>query len=105
MSKTKKTDPLSRYTAALHAMQSGVRMLMNYDPPEVESSETSPKHLRVGVNAAMSDQGALARLLIGKGLISEEEYLEAIATGMEQEQASYEERLRERFGHKGITLA
>lgn len=95
---------MNRYTTAAHGMQSGVRMLMNYEPPEKESSETSPKHLRVGVNSAMCDHSALAKLLIEKKVITEEEYLEAIAKGMEEEKARYEQRVRDRFGHDGISL-
>jgi hypothetical protein len=93
------TTPQERYRAAAHAMQSGVAMKMNFAP-----GETTPKHLRVGINSAMSDQGALARLLIAKGVFTEDEYLEAVADGMEAEAASYEHQLREHFGHDGIDL-
>ena len=92
--------PQERYTAAAHAMQSGVAMKMNYD-----AAETTPKHLRVGVNSAMAEHGALARLLISKGVITEDEYAEAVADGMEREAKLYEDELRQRFGHDGITLA
>jgi hypothetical protein len=54
---------------------------------------TSPKHLRVGVNAAMSDHGALVRLLIQKGIITHEEYSTAIADAMENEVQSYKDDL------------
>lgn len=76
------------YQRALHGMQAGVAMKMNHDP-----KETEPKHLRVGINAAMSDQGALAQLLIRKGVITEAEYLQAIAQGMEHERSLYEQTL------------
>lgn len=88
-----------RYLAAAHAMQSGVAAEMGIDP-----DPTSPKHLRVGVNSAMSDQGALARLLIAKGVFSEEEYTKALADGMEAEAQLYEKRLSEHFG-KPVRLA
>jgi hypothetical protein len=94
------STPQERYAAAAHAMQSGVAMKMNYDP-----NSTTPKHLRVGINSAMSDHGALARLLITKGVITEDEYLEAVADGMEREAAMYQDELRQRLGHDGITLA
>lgn len=87
-----------RYRRAAHAMQSGVAMEMNYD-----ASPCEPKHLRVGINAAMSDHGGLAGLLIKKGLITEEEYLEAITEAMEREKQSYEDRLTHRYGRK-VTL-
>jgi hypothetical protein len=77
-----------RYEAACHAMQSGVAMKMNYSP-----TETSPKHLRVGVNSAMVDTGALMSLLVKKGIITEEELCEALADKMEEEVKLYEEAL------------
>lgn len=84
----------ARYHAAAHAMQSGVRLRMSSEGVPDDSTfwpgETSPKHLRVGVNSAMSDMGGLSRLLIAKGVITEEEYLKAIADAMEEEVASYE---------------
>jgi len=80
-------EDVRRYQAAVHAMQSGVAFLMNLDP-----AETQPKHLRVGVNSAMVDSSALAKLLIDKGVVSEEEYAQAIADGMEREVESYKRR-------------
>jgi len=86
------------YDKHAHAMQTGVGMKMGVDP-----SETSPKHLRVGINAAMSDQGGLVTLLIEKGLITKEEYLDAITTSMERESNSYKDYLEKHTGSK-ITL-
>jgi hypothetical protein len=83
---------------ASHAMQSGVAMEMNYDP-----GPTEPKHLRVGVNAALVYQAALARLLVDKGIISWDEYNAAITDEMNREVERYEQRLTERAGAK-ITL-
>ena len=88
-----------RYLNALHAMQSGVAMEIHYNENEVE-----PKHLRVGINAAMSDTGGLVELLISKGLFTEEEYIAAIADNMEEEAKSYADKLSERLGKK-VTLA
>ena len=90
----------ARWIAAMHAMQSGVAMEMNL--PERKAA-TEPKHLRVGINVALTDQGSLIRLLIDKGVITDEEYRRAIAEGMEAEKADYEERLSNHFGKK-ITL-
>lgn len=88
-----------RYLAAAHAMQSGVAIKMAIDP-----AETSPKHLRVGVNSAMSDVGGLAWLLIQKGVINEEEYFSAVADAMERERDLYARTLSEHFGSK-VNLA
>jgi hypothetical protein len=82
-----------RYHAALHAMQSGVAMEME----QPGNASASPKHLRVGVNAALCDGSGLAKLLMAKGLITLEEYAKAIADEMEAEKARYEQRLTERM--------
>lgn len=88
----------ARYMAAAHAMQSGVASKMVFDP-----AETTPKHLRVGVNSAMSDHSALVYLLVQKGVITEEEYSSAIADAMEREKGRYEETLSDQFG-TAVTL-
>lgn len=88
----------ARYAAAAHAMQSGVAMKMNYDP-----GDTELKHLRVGVNSAHVSQSALAKLLIEKGLISEEELFTALADAMEAEKALYETTLSDHVG-RPVTL-
>lgn len=89
-----------RHAAAAHAMQSGVAMEMEVDP---DGSATSPKHLRVGINAAMADHAGLAGLLISKGIITEAEYVAALAEKMEAEKARYEQLLSAKLRSK-ITL-
>lgn len=86
-------EDLQRYLAAAHAMQSGVAAKMQIDP-----AETTPKHLRVGVNSAMVEHNALAKLLIDKGVISEAEYFTAQADAMEREKALYERWLNDHYG-------
>jgi hypothetical protein len=66
-----------RYLAAAHAVQTAIAFTMGRD--------TEPKHLRVGIDITKSDQGALATLLIEKGVITEAEYFKALADGMERE--------------------
>lgn len=83
----------ARYEAAMHAMQSGVAMEISAGV----STDTTPKHLRVGVNSCLVDSSALACLLIGKGAISEAEYVSALALSAEREKASYEDRLSRLF--------
>ena|SRR5581483_12024765 len=90
---------MQRYQAAAHAMQTGVAFKMDHAP-----SETSPKHLRVGVNSALRDSASLARLLISKGLITEEEYIQAQADGMEEEAELYRQWLSDHTG-ANITLS
>lgn len=86
------------YVEAAHAMQAGVAMEMERNPLNV-----TPKHLRVGINSAMSDQGALARLLIKKGIFTAEEYAEEIRLEMCREVDRYESRLEQEHGVK-VTL-
>ena len=76
------------YEEAAHAMQSAVAYEMNK-----RSAPTEPKHLRVGVNVAMCDHAALVFLLVEKGVITEEEYLEAIRQSMNNEVHRYEQAL------------
>lgn len=69
-----------RYYIAAHRMQSAVAFQLARG-----SDSASDKHLRVGVNSALVDSGSLAELLIAKGVITEEEYMRAVAGGMERE--------------------
>lgn len=82
-------DLKQRYLAAMHGMQSGVAAEMAMGLNKAHE----PKHLRVGINAALSDQGSLARLLIRKGIITEQEYFESVVEGAELEWHAYEQRL------------
>jgi hypothetical protein len=88
----------ARYRAALHAVQTGVRTLI-----EMGDTLATPKHLRVGIDSAHVSDGALVRLLISKGVITEREHLEALVVQAEEERGSYEDRLSKKTGKK-ITL-
>ena len=87
----------AEYRQLAHAMQSGVATEMHH------SSDTEPKHLRVGVNSAMVDCAALAALLMRKGLFTELEYVQEVRDQMAAEVARYEQRLSEHYG-RPITL-
>jgi hypothetical protein len=82
------------YMEAGAAMQAGVGLEISLN---LNNAHT-PKHLRVGLNSAFSEHSALAKLLIAKGLITEDEYIEAVAEGMRREVARYEEVLSKHFG-------
>lgn len=86
-----------RYRAAAHAMQSAVAYFMN-----VDGIATTPKHLRVGVNSAFVEHGALVKLLLEKGVFTEEEYYKALADKMEEEVESYRKMAVERTGNPGL---
>lgn len=98
----KRLDDLQdRYRMLCHAMQSGVAFKMNFS-----DTETTPKHLRVGVNTSLVGLGALTRLLIKKGLITELEYYEGLVEMMENEVKSYEAWITKNSGGQTkITLA
>lgn len=86
---------IARWKAAAHGMQTGVAF-----DHEKGSDDGTPKHLRVGINSAMADHAGLVKLLISKGVITEEEYLEAIADSMEEERDRYEQHLELKHGAK-----
>lgn len=90
----------ARYRELCHAMQSGVAFVMQHEP-----GETTPKHLRVGVNSALLDSSATARLLMQKGVFTEDEYYDALIEVFEEEVDRYQARIRNRIGYDGITLA
>lgn len=91
---TVEDDDRARWQAASHAMQSGVQATMDAGI----SQAAEPKHLRVGINIALSDHGGLVDLLIDKGIITSAEYFKAIANAMEREKLLYESRLSEHYG-------
>jgi hypothetical protein len=98
----------SEYLDLCHAMQSGVAATMglaarNGEDPCLGEGDTSPKHLRVGVNAAMCNHSALVELLIKNGIITLDEYSEAATVVMKREVEDYERRLSEATGAK-VTL-
>lgn len=82
------------YEQACHAMQSGVRLEM-----EKEGIDTSSptgrflKHLRVGVNSCLVEASVVPSILIEKGLITEQEYLEKLRLIMNQEVANFQRRI------------
>lgn len=95
---TKRERLAQRYLTAAHAVQAGVAMELNDNPPGNSASSGSPKMLRTGVNMAMIEHGALVRVLIVKGLFTEEEYFEELVKGVEDEKRQYEERLSAQYG-------
>ena len=86
-------EDTARYNAAAHAMQSGVKAEI-----ELGSTDTEPKHLRVGVNSALVSVAAIGRLMIDKGIITLDEYEAAMADQMEAEVVNYEARLSKAYG-------
>ena len=82
-----------RYLAAMHAVQSGIKMKM-----ERGWDGASPKHLRVGVDSAMVNDWAVAEFLIRKGIMTKLEYLELLVEGAENEKRALELDLTSSIG-------
>ncbi|HEY2068246.1 MAG TPA: hypothetical protein VGG48_01730 [Rhizomicrobium sp.] len=103
---TQKEEPLNaaesaamqRIAAAQHGIQSGVAV----DLADGEKNLLA-KHLRVGINSALVETGALGRLLVDKGIVTRLEYFERMAEAYEDERQRYEQRLTVRKGVR-ITL-
>jgi hypothetical protein len=81
------------YLEAMHAIQTGVAMELRKDP-----SSASPKHLRVGINSMLCNQAALVKVLVAKGLITQEEYATAVVEEANLEVERQEKTLRDDFG-------
>lgn len=90
---------IQEYERNMHGVQSGVAALMASGQQE----DMTPKHLRVGVNSALVNHHAIATLLIEKGVITHEEYFEALAKSAESERKRYEVAVRNKLG-KEVTL-
>lgn len=82
-------EDLLRYTRAAHALQTAVQL----DHARTGAADGTPKHLRVGINLSKSDQAALVQLLISKGILTEAEYIKALADQAEAEVRAYQKRL------------
>jgi hypothetical protein len=85
----------AEYERLTHAMQSGVGWLAGFEP---ESLEKSLKHLRVGINSAMVNQAATMDLLFRKGIVTEEEYYQALVDWMKKEVETYREEIKLHLG-------
>jgi hypothetical protein len=84
-----------------HAVQSAVKFLLTIQK-HGDMSECSPKHLRVGVNSALIDSSAVAKVLIDKGIISEVEYFTAVRDLWRNEHALYRDRARALTGDQRL---
>lgn len=74
-----------RYQTAVHRMQAAVGFDMEQRILRGETAASIAKHLRVGINSAMSDHAALVHLLVESGVISEEAYLDKVVEWAERE--------------------
>ena|SRR5687768_12689046 len=93
-----KKELVDRYAAAAHAMQSAVAFMI-----AVGDTGAEPKHLRVGVNMAMCETGALAKTLTDAGLIKFETFYENLVELLEKDVADYVKKAEEK-GYKGVNF-
>lgn len=94
-----------RYLAAIHRAQSAVKFILETDHrtgvsqlPLPDTSMASAKHLRVGIESALASNEAVARLLIEKGIFTQEELSEAVTVETEARADALVETARERIG-------
>lgn len=70
-----------RYLELAHSIQCAAGFMIEGG----HSNEGTPKHLRTGINMAMCGHVALVKLLVDKGIISEDEYADALIEMLEKE--------------------
>jgi hypothetical protein len=79
-----------------HRVQSAIAFLQGHHELEgTRFPECEPKHLRVGVNSALIETSAVARLLFRKGVITAEEYYDTVIEVWEEEIDSYRKDLKD----------
>lgn len=86
------------YVQALHGVQSA-----NLHRSLVDHKFTEFKQTRTGIDSAHVSDRALASLLIEKGIITEEEYVERLRRAMNDELAEHENRMRELLDNPGLS--
>lgn len=89
------------YEEAGHGIQSAIRFEMSQlGFPDDDDSRIAKmlKHVRVGLDMRAADHSALVELLIGKGVFSSAEYLEALRLAANEELARYQDHVRETYG-------
>lgn len=94
------SDVTDRYQRAAHRVQTAIATLMAMPG----YNATDPKHLRVGIDMSKSDMGGLATLLIEKGVITQDEYIEAVTAAAEREALSFERQIQALLGNRNIKL-
>mgnify|MGYP003574965233 CR=1 FL=1 len=88
-------EQASALESLAHRVQSAVALFEGRrDAFGERCAETEGKHLRVGVNSALVETSALARLMFRKGMMSAGEYYDTLIEAWEQEVDSYRERIK-----------
>lgn len=92
---------LREYERLGHAIQTGVAYEFGLGDTEADRRY---KHTRTGLNLVMADLGSLTRLLVAKGVITDDEYFEAILDGLRAEKQASIDRLQTRWPGTKIDL-
>jgi ATP phosphoribosyltransferase len=83
------------YEEAAHGVQSAVKYEMEQRQRAVGDEL---KHLRVGLDMRAADMRGLVELLITKGAITGEDYIEQMRLAANEELARYEDHVRRTYG-------
>lgn len=85
------------YEQAAHGVQTAIKHRM--DTEDRSSHDfVSQKHLRTGIDMSKADMLGLAYLLIKRGVITQEEYVEAMRLAANHELNMHETEARQRTG-------
>lgn len=85
---------MHKYEELAHAIQTGIA----YNMTDPHFKDAEPKHLRVGIDLERIDSGSLCRLLLDKGVITEEDYQTYILQGLHNEVLMREAEIKRRLG-------
>lgn len=84
----------------IHAIQTGNLQLGDQVDPNVKQF----KHVRTGVDVAMAGIDAIKEILTSKGIISENDFLEAWSRELKFKVEAMEKRISEHYGGTNIKL-
>lgn len=93
----------ARYFRAMHGVQSAIAFEINLVGND--KAAANPKHLRTGINSCLVDSSAVAKLLMEKGVFTEEEYLIGIAEAAERELETLTKKMQNLTGKTNISFA
>lgn len=85
----------------LHKIQTAIKFLREKEIADGVSEDrqfTGPKHNRVGIDNALIENGALVALLVEKGIIKYQEYIDTYIEFLERDVERYEGRIKDAFG-------
>lgn len=87
------------YEAAGHGIQSAIRFEMTQKGfLDKGILADAVKHLRVGLDMRAADMGGLLKLLVDKGVITDEEVSETMRLAANAELDRYEDHIRKTYG-------